>query len=177
MIGFIFKGVIRDKGKSLFPLLVVSSGVMLTVFLYCWIKGAKNEFIESSARYNTGHLKIMTRAYANESDLIPNDLAYMGVSSLLHKLENDYPEILWIPRIRFSGLLDIPDEKGETKAQGPIAGIAVDLISKNSPEHSIMNFKKGLIEGKTPENIGEILVSSELAKSLSLKPGRPHNYY
>ncbi len=171
MIGFIFKGVIRDKGKSLFPLLVVSSGVMLTVFLYCWIRGAKNEFIESSARYNTGHLKIMTRAYANESDLIPNDLAYMGVSSLLQELKNDYPEILWVPRILFSGLLDIPDEKGETKAQGPIAGIAVDLISKNSPEHSIMNFKKGLIDGEIPDNEGEILVSSELSKSLSLKPG------
>ncbi len=171
MISFIFKGVVRDRRKSLFPLLVVSSGVMLTVLLYCWIGGAKNGFIESSARYNTGHLKIMTRAYAKEADLIPNDLAFMGVSSLLQKLKNDYPEILWTPRIRFSGILDIPDEKGETKAQGPAIGIAVDLRSKDSPELYIMNLKKGLLNGKIPDDEGEILVSSELAKSLSLKSG------
>lgn len=171
MIGFIFKGVIRDRGKSLFPLLVVSSGVMLTVFLYCWIGGAENEFIESSARYSTGHLKIMTRAYAREAELIPNDLACTGVSSLIERLKNDYPDLLWAPRIRFAGLLDIPDEKGETKAQGPIVGVALDLRSKNSPEPYIMNFKKGLINGKIPDEKGEMLVSSELANSLSLKPG------
>lgn len=171
MIQFLIKGVIRDRSKSLFPFLVVSSGVMLTVFFYCWMKGAENEFIESSARFSTGHLKVMTRAYSREADLTPNDLAYIGVSSLLERLKNDYPELFWTPRIRFSGLLDIPDEKGETRAQGPIAGIAIDLRSNSSPEHAIMNFEKGLIVGEIPKNEKEILVTSELAKTLSLKPG------
>lgn len=171
MIRFLFKGVIRDKSKSLFPFLVVTSGVMLTVFLYCWINGATSEFIESSARFSTGHLKVMTRAYSKEEDLIPNDLAYMGVSSLLQELKKDYPDLFWTPRIRFSGILDIPDEKGETKVQGPAGGIAVDLRSKDSPEHSILNLNKGLMIGRIPDREGEILVSSELAKSLSLKPG------
>ncbi len=171
MIRFIIKGVIRDRSKSLFPFLVVSSGVMLTVFFYCWIKGAENEFVESSARFSTGHLKIMTRAYWKEADLIPNDLAYIGVSPLLRELKNDYPELFWTHRIRFSGLLDIPDEKGETKAQGPIAGIAIDLTSKSSPEYAITNLEKGLLMGEIPNGEKEILVTSELAKTLSLKPG------
>ena len=35
--------------------------------------------IESSANFSTGHVKVMTRAYAKEADQAPNDLALAGV--------------------------------------------------------------------------------------------------
>lgn len=178
MIGFIIKGVLRDRSRSLFPVLIVASGVMLTVFFYSYMQGGKNNFIETSARYQAGHLKVMTRAYAAEADLIPNDSAIIVVSEVLARLQAGYPEILWKPRIRFSGLLDIPDETGETRAQGPVSGLAVELFSGSQgnraevqSEVEILNLKKGLVNGHLPERPGEILIPSGLADRLKIKPG------
>ena len=36
---------------------------MLTVFIYNWINGAEFNFIDSSARFNTGHVKVMATAF------------------------------------------------------------------------------------------------------------------
>ncbi|MCX7974494.1 MAG: FtsX-like permease family protein [Candidatus Aminicenantes bacterium] len=171
MIGFLLKGIIRDRSRSLFPFLTVSLGVMLTVFLYCYINGLETNFIDSTARYASGHVKIMTRSYAAEADQIPNDLAYIGVNSLLEELSHQYPELIWTPRIRFAGLLDVPDEVGETKIQGPISGIALDLFNPESPEYSIFDLKRALVAGRLPEKMGEALLSADLAQTMDLKPG------
>ncbi|MGB9906768.1 MAG: ABC transporter permease [Candidatus Saccharicenans sp.] len=264
MIRFIIKGVLRDRSRSLFPVLIVAAGAMLTVFFYSYMQGGKNNFIDTSARYQTGHLKVMTRAYAAEADLLPNDLAITELSQELARLRTEYPELLWLPRIRFFGLLDIPDEAGQTRAQGPLSGLAVELFqderderneheeptpvhdekdernssainsaliisekaadgdkkpagSKDSaspdfpsrpsptnpqqnqaqagktekskggqrpgakpspeaaverpPELEILNLEKGLLSGRLPQRPGEILVPSELARSLQIKPG------
>ncbi|MGB4704950.1 MAG: FtsX-like permease family protein [Candidatus Saccharicenans sp.] len=180
MIGFIVKGILRDRSRSLFPALIVAAGAMLTVFFYSYMQGGKNNFIETSARYQTGHLKVMTRAYAAESDLLPNDLALTGAAAVISSLQAEYPELIWKPRIRFSGLLDVPDENGETRAQGPINGLAVELHAdirngnqnrRNLPEAEILNFEKGLIAGRLPERPREILVGSVLASSLRINPG------
>ena len=82
MIKFLIKGLLRDRSRSLFPLLTVSVGVMLTVFMYCYLKGATLNITRASASFSTGHTKIMTRAYAEEQSQSPNDLAYIGVDQL-----------------------------------------------------------------------------------------------
>ena len=171
MIGFILKGIIRDRSRSLFPLLTVMLGVMLTVFLYCYIRGLETNFIDSTARFSSGHVKIMTRSYAAEADQMPNDLAYIGIESLLNRLSKEFPELIWTPRIRFVGLLDVPDETGETKVQGPVAGMAINLLDRQSPEPEILDLKRALVEGKLPSGPGEALVSAELAQSMGLRPG------
>ena len=135
MLTFLLKGLIRDRSRSLFPILTVVAGVMLTVILYCWIHGVTADMIQSSANFTTGHVKIMSRAYAHEADQIPNDLALIAVDSLLANLRVDYADMIWTPRIKFGGLLDIPDEQGETRAQGPAFGLAVDLFSPLSQWH------------------------------------------
>ena len=154
MIKFLFKGVIRDKSRSFFPILTVMSGVMLCVVGYSWIKGAETNMIDTSAKFNTGHVKIMSRAYAVEADQVPNDLAYIGVDSLTQELQNKFPDFLWTPRIRFGGLLDIPDAQGETQAQGPVAGLAVDLYSNLGLEAEILSLEDALIRGHIPKNPG-----------------------
>ncbi|MEA2005076.1 MAG: FtsX-like permease family protein [Acidobacteriota bacterium] len=171
MIKFLFKGLIRDRSRSLFPVLTVMFGVMLTVWLYSWIKGAENMFIESSAKFSTGHVKIMSRAYAEDASQIPNDLALIGIEELLKNIKKDFQELIWAPRIRFAGLIDVPDEYGETRAQGPVAGLAIDLFSPGSPEKEIINLEKSIIRGRLPEKPGEILISDEFAQKLSLEPG------
>lgn len=171
MIKFLFKGVIRDKSRSFFPILTVMSGVMLCVVGYSWIKGAETNMIDTSAKFNTGHVKIMSRAYAVEADQVPNDLAYIGVDSLTQELQNKFPDFLWTPRIRFGGLLDIPDAQGETQAQGPVAGLAVDLYSNLGLEAEILSLEDALIRGHIPKNPGEILISEDFAISLGVQPG------
>jgi putative ABC transport system permease protein len=171
MIKFLLKGLIRDRSRSLFPMLTVVAGVMLTVILYSWVKGTQTDLIRANANFNTGHVKIMSFAYSQESDQIPNDLAYAGVAKLLEELHNNRPEMIWTPRIRFGGLLDIPNQFGETKSQAPVAGLAVDLLSSQTPETEILNLKEALVRGKLPAKRGEMLISEELARKLGVRIG------
>ena len=171
MIRFLFKGLVRDRSRSLFPFLVVAAGVMLTVLLYCWIMGVTSDMIRAAANFDTGHVKIMTQAYAEEADQMPNDLALLGVNGLLKELRKDYIDYVWAPRIKFGGLLDIPDEQGETRSQGPVAGLAVDMFSPSSPEWDILNLEKAVVRGRLPEKQGEILISDDFAHQLNVNLG------
>ena len=121
MIHFLFKGLLRDRNRSILPILVVTAGVTLTVFAYCYINGILGDMIEFSAKYTSGHVKIMTRAYAENKNQVPNDLALIEVNDLLSNLHKDYPAMEFVQRINFGGLLDAPDENGETKEQGIVA--------------------------------------------------------
>ncbi len=171
MILFLLKGILRDPSRSLFPIITVAVGVMLTVVLHSWIVGLEGDLVSSSARFNTGHVKIMTNAYAEEEDQLPNDLALLGADSLLQVLRAQNPTMDWCPRIRFGGLLDIPDDNGETRAQGPVIGFAVDLVQPGSPETRILKLQTALASGRIPERSGELLVSHELAERLGVRLG------
>jgi len=171
MIGFLIKGVLRDRSRSLFPVLIVLSGVSLTVFLHCWIRGIESDLIRASASFATGHVRIMSRAYAAESDQMPNELAYVGSTDLLRDLRLHYPDLAWTPRIRFAGLLDIPDAAGETRAQGPIVGLGIDLLDPASIERSALNLRDALVRGRLPQQSGEVLISDELAHKLGVEIG------
>jgi len=113
----------------------------------------------------------MSRAYADEVEQVPNDLAYIGVDQLLGNLRQDFPELIWTPRTKFGGLLDIPDEKGETKVQGPCMGMALDLLSEDSPEKELLNLKDSIIRGRLPEDPDEILITEEFAQRLGISMG------
>jgi putative ABC transport system permease protein len=171
MIRFLLKGLFRDRARSLLPFVTVLIGSMLTVVGYGWIRGVMGGLIESSASFESGHVKVMTRAYAAEADQAPNDLAYAGVAALLAGLRRDHPDLEWTPRIKFGGLIDIPDENGETRAQGPAAGMAIDLRSPESPERRLLKLDKAVVRGHLPEQPGEILVSDAFATRLGIGPG------
>jgi len=170
MIGFLLKGLLRDRSRSLFPLLVVTAGVAMTVVLHAFLSGAFADLIGGNANFQTGHVKIMTAAYADQADQLPNDLALLDLDDLLAELARDFPQMVWAPRIRFGGLLDIPDEQGLTRAQGPVAGLAVDLLGSDL-ERGLLNLEKALVRGHLPREPGELLVSDALATRLDLSPG------
>ena len=172
MIKFLLKGLLRDRSRSLFPVLIVAAGVMLTVFLHAWINGAVSGLIQSTAHYQTGHVRVMTKAFAAHVDQNPNDLALLGTDTLLTSLRKTYPDLLWTPRIIFGGLLDIPDEKGETKEQTPVAGMGVNLFSADSPEWKILNIRPALVQGELPKKHGDLLIAEELAQKLHIQPGQ-----
>ena len=171
MIKFLFKGILRDKSRSVLPVIVVSIGVLLTVILNCWVKGIMGESVVMNANFDTGHIKVMTRAYKKDSEQMPNDLAIMGVTKQINELKTDYPDMDWVKRIRFGGLIDFPDENGETRAQGPVVGWAIDLMTQNSKEKERLNLEKSLVKGKLPDKQGEALISDLFAVKFHVKPG------
>jgi putative ABC transport system permease protein len=171
MIKFLIKGVFRDKQRSLIPILIVTIGVFLTVLMHCWITGIIGDFVEFNANYLSGHVKVMSKAYADKEDQIPNDLALIGVNDVISDLKNDYPEMEWVQRIRFGGLIDVPDKLGETKSQGPAIGLAIDMLSENSNEIHRMNIAKSIAKGALPKNPNELLISDEFATKLEVIPG------
>ncbi len=171
MIKFLIKGLLRDKRRSILPILIVAIGVFLTTLLYSWMMGAFNEMIDGSARFDTGHVKIMTCAYHEISSQIPNDFGLTQVGDIVNDLDEKYPDYDWTPRIKFGGLLDFPDENGETKSQGPVMGIAIDIFSKNSKEVSRWGLKDALVSGRIPQKPNEILISNEFAQKQDVRIG------
>ena len=171
MMAFLLKGLARDRSRSLFPVLMVSAGAFLTVFLYSWMYGAMGDLVSSNARFDTGHVKIMTRAYEELADQIPNDLALLGIDRLLEQLRKQEAGMIWAPRIRFGGLLDIPDEQGQTRAQGPIMGLGVDLFGPLSREVETLNLQHALVRGRLPKQENEVLISDEFAERLGVNIG------
>jgi putative ABC transport system permease protein len=171
MIRFLLKGILRDKQRSLLPVVIVIIGVFLTVAMFCWLNGVLSDSIELNARFNAGHVKIMTAAYAKNVDQLPNDLALTGVDTLLIRLKKDFPEIVWGERIHFGGLIDAPDARGETRTQGPAMGFGIDLLSGDRSEIERFNLEKSLRRGRLPLHHGEILMSDEFSRKLKVNPG------
>lgn len=172
MIRFLINGLLRDRQRSLFPIIIVTIGVWITVFMHAYIQGVFSELINSTARFSTGHVEVMSKAYAENKDQNPNDLALIGVNQITSNLQQQYPDMTWVKRIQFGGLLDIPDAKGETRSQSPVAGIGIDLLSKGSPEIEIMNIEKAIVRGRLPQNRGEVLIGDNLAQKLDVQIGQ-----
>jgi len=171
MIKFLFKGLLRDKHRSLMPLIVVAVGVMLTVFFQSWLTGVISDSIEFNARFTTGHVKVMTNAYAENVEQMPNDLALMGVDTILSGLKKDFPGLDWAERIHFAGLIDVPDAQGETRAQGTVVGFGIDLLSGDPRETDRMNIRSSLKKGRLPQKSGGILLSDAVSEKLKVNPG------
>lgn len=171
MIKFLFKGLLRDRHRSLFPIIVVALGVWLTVFFQAYLTGFLQDWVSTSARFDTGHVKIMTQAFAENVDQNPNDLALLGVDEIITQLRNEYPDMIWVKRIKFGGLFDVPDETGETRSQSPVIGLGVDLLTPGTTEIATLNIENALIRGRMPQYPDEILISDELANKLAIAPG------
>jgi len=171
MIKFLFLGLIRDKHRSFLPLIVTTIGVMLVVVFQSWVTGVLDGSIEYNANFSSGHVKVMTVAYSENMDQVPNDLALLDADQIQNDLKLLFPDMKWAERIHFAGLIDVPDEFGETVNQGTVLGFGVDLISPQSEEVARMNINEALKRGKIPEKQGEALLSDLLAGKLKLNMG------
>ena len=171
MLRFYIKGLFRDRSRSLMPALVVAVGVTLVVLMHCWVTGVLGDMVVFNANFATGHVKVMSKAYSDNVSQTPNDLALLGTDEVLANLASDYPGMEWVERIQFGGLVDAPDMKGETKAQGPGGGMAVDLLSPDSKEIERLNLNKSLIRGRMIQSPEEIILSDEFATKLEVEPG------
>ena len=171
MIRFLIKGLMRDKSRSRLPVIVVSIGVMLTVFMHAYINGFMGDTLEMNARFSYGHVKVMTRAYAEEMNQNPNDLALIGVEELKEELAGMFPGMDWAARIQFGGLVDVPDEYGETRSQGTVMGMGLDVLTDGSGELERLGIGRSMVRGSLPNEAGQVLLSETLSRNLDIDPG------
>jgi len=171
MIKFLIKGILRDKSRSLFPIIIVTLTVAMIVFFKGFMMGILNGIIKDTATISTGHLRVMTKAYEQEQQLFPSDLALLETEKLMVDLHKEYPEYFWTPRIIFAGLLDVPNKDGETIEQGPTVAFGIDLLSAESREIEMWKLEKKMIDGRLPDLPNEVILSTKLAGRLNIDPG------
>jgi len=176
MLKFILKGILRDRSRSLFPIIVVALIVALVIFNRGFLLGTMNGMFRDTAVISSGHVKIMTHAYQEESQLMPNDLALMNVGEITEILGLKYSDYFWSPRISFAGLLDLPDEQGETKSQGPVMAIGIDFLSSESRQFELWELEKRIDSGHMIKNANDALVGAKLADKLRLSLGDQVTY-
>ena len=105
----------------------------------------------------------MSKGYAELINQKPNDLALLNVTELEKSLNQQFPNITWVKRIQFAGLLDIPDENRETKEQGPVIGMAVDFFDQSKKSDlAILNIQESLIQGRLPSSPNEMIMGDNL---------------
>ena len=172
MINFLFKGLLRDRSRSLFPIIIITVIVAIIIFFNGFLKGLYNAMFLNTALVSSGHVKVVTSAYHKESQLLPNDLALLEVNILIEDLESQHNTYFWTPRITFAGLLDVPDKNGETLTQSPVFALGVDFLSDNSRQLEIWNLDKKIIKGELPDAHNEILLSEKLSDRLNVKEGQ-----
>jgi putative ABC transport system permease protein len=127
--------------------------------------------IELNAKMTLGHVKVVSKAYSENISQMPTDLALTETEKLTAELNQKFPEVTWVERIQFGGLIDVPDQNGETRSQGPAMGMGVDLLSGKTEEIERLNIAKSIVRGRIPEKPFEILLSDQFAKNLGVNPG------
>jgi putative ABC transport system permease protein len=136
-----------------------------------FMKGIFNDITDLNARFYTGHVKILTRAYSENADQLPNDLALLDIKNLKTRLEEEYPDMEWVERIQTGGLLDVPDSLGETRGQGQAMGTAIDFLSPGAKEAERMNIPKSIVKGSLPVKQGQALISDDFANRFKINTG------
>ena len=172
MIKFLAKGLIRDKTRSLFPTIIITITVAIVIFALGFMRGMLNSVFLDTAVIISGYQKVVTKAYKEEIQMLPLDLALLDIEEMIFDLKRDYPNYFWSPRINFGGLIDIPDENKETRSQSPVIAIGIDFFSNNSRQTELWELNKIIIDGNPPKSSNEILISSKLAKKLEVSTGQ-----
>ena len=170
MIAFLFRGILRDKSRFLFPFSIVAIGVTLVITLVGFMEGVFMGMIDMTANLDAGHLRLVNKPFYDEEHLRPLDRSLAAQSETLNWLKKNSPEkTRWSPRIRWGALLDVPDKNGDTVSQTPLGGMALDLKDKKSLELKRLRLEESLIDGKITEQDKEMLMGDQLAKTLNIE--------
>ena len=63
MIKFLAKGLIRDKTRSLFPTIIITTTVAIVIFALGFMRGMLNSVFLDTAVIIAGYQKVVTKAY------------------------------------------------------------------------------------------------------------------
>ena len=100
MITFLFKGILRDKSRFLFPFLIVTIGVALVISLVGFMEGTMMGMIDNTANLDTGHLRLVNKPFYDEEHLRPLDRSLSAQKETRKWLEkNSSDKVKWLSLI------------------------------------------------------------------------------
>ena len=170
MLRFILKGIFRDRSRYFFPVIIMSAGVFLMVFFLAFMDGYSESMVRQNARFETGHLKIVTKAYSELLAQKPYDLGLLDIGLDLDKWRKDYPQFEFVQRITFGAILDKSDSLGNSLRQGQVLGFALDLLEDDF-EIKNLRLAESMVQGRLPAARGEILVSDRTFQAMQISLG------
>ena len=86
MFNFLYKGLIRDRSRSFFPVIIITLIVTIIIFFSGFLNGVYNSLFLNTALVNSGHVKIVTFLYNEEHQLLPNDFALLDIDKKISDL-------------------------------------------------------------------------------------------
>lgn len=129
--------------------------------------------IDMTANLDSGHLRLVNKPFYDEEHLRPLDRSLANQKETHAWLvKHSSAEVDWSPRIRWGAILDVPDDKGETRSQTPAVGMGLDLKSPNSKEIERLRLKTSLVAGALPKGFNEMLMGDQLARALDVSVGQ-----
>ena len=87
MIKFLAKGLIRDKTRSLFPTIIITTTVAIVIFALGFMRGMLNSVFLDTAVIIAGYQKVVTKAYKEEIQMLPLDLALLDIEEMIFDLK------------------------------------------------------------------------------------------
>mgnify|MGYP003802178027 CR=1 FL=1 len=148
----------------------MSAGVFLMVFFLAFMDGYMESMIRQNARFETGHVKIVTKAYSELLAQKPYDLGLLDIEADLEKWKASYPQFDFVQRITFGAILDKSDSLGNSLRQGQVLGFALELLEDDF-EIRNLRLAETLVQGRLPEVAGEILVSDRTFQAMQISLG------
>ncbi len=78
MISFLFRGIRRDSQRSRLPIIIIASGVMLTVVLSAFMAGVLGDVVDLSAKFTTSPNTPAIKALSTTVNITPLAMIMIG---------------------------------------------------------------------------------------------------
>ncbi len=156
-----WRNVLRHKRRSLITAAAVSVGLTAMITSNTLMNGMDKMTSANIIDYETGHLEIFARGYYREEGMFPLDTIIEDPRPLENAVRK-IPGVRGVtPRVKF------PARVSNGIDEYPIIGIGINI--RTDPE--VFRTKTAVIIGEYLKSIDDILIGTELAKTMNLEPG------
>lgn len=154
-----FRNIGRSRRRTILTAVTAGVVVMVIIFMQGYMTGMMNKMFELSARFTTGHLKVLAKGYADKEALMPLDLAVIDSGRVAKEAEKLDHVTAVSRRIKFFTMI----QRGSSDEFPILMGIEPE------PERKILMLDRNLLTGRYfGDAPREALLGSGLAKKLGV---------
>lgn len=158
LISLAFKNIVRYKKRTILTFLILSFGIGFYIWMASFIKGANEQSFDNVINFDTGHFKIQSKEYDEDTPLAENNFIenYQKIEQVL---KNKNYVTAYTPRLKFSAELD------DTVNSAPCFVVGI----QPKTDKDVFTLEKHIVNGKLEK--GGILIGIRLAEDMGLKTG------
>lgn len=161
LLKYALKNLRRHPRRTVLTGCAAALSAAILYFMFSYFNGILDSVLESYARFQSGHLRIIHEDYLKKQTLLPLDICIENSDPMVQKIKESKEITAVTQRIRFGALAS----SGSHSV--PAMGWGLDFAS----EVDFLNPTGSLIMGSLPASSQEILVGHLLAKRLGLAVG------